>query len=90
MMFRTRNNKFLVGEGSWNNVTAENRICELCTQGTTSIGGEFHYLLDFFSENKRTMLNRNLFISPNVLKLKTNVINLKTCNVKYTKFCVIC
>ena len=47
-MFRTRNNKFPVETGSWNNVTAENRICELCTKG--AIGDELHYLLewDFF------------------------------------------
>ena len=86
IMFRTRNNKFPVETGSWNNVTAENRICELCTKGT--IGYEFDYLLDcdFFAENRRKCLDRNLFTSPNVLKFKY-VMNLSPCNVKYTKFC---
>jgi len=83
---RINNNKFPVETGSLNNVTAENRICELCTKGTN--GDKFHYLLewDFFADKRRNMLVRNLFISPNVLKLK-NVMNLSPCNVNYTKFC---
>ena len=33
------------------------------------------------------MLNRNIFISANVLKFKKNVMHLSPCNVKYSKFC---
>jgi len=38
------NNKFPVETGSWNNVTAQNRICELSTKGT--VGDEFNYFLE--------------------------------------------
>ena len=41
---------------------------------------------EFFAENRRKMLDRNLFVFPNVLKFKY-VMNLSPCNVKYTKFC---
>jgi hypothetical protein len=73
--FRLNNHKLPVEYGRWKNIPRELRICNLCN--TADLGDEFHYLLkcNYFSEKRKTCLDKKYFKNCNILKFGT-LINL--------------
>jgi hypothetical protein len=72
--FRLNNHKLPVEYGRWKNIPRELRICNLCN--TADLGDEFQkcsYLLkcDFFSEKRKTYIDKKYFKNCNILKFGT-------------------
>jgi hypothetical protein len=69
--FRLNNHKLHFEYGRWNNIPRELRICNLCS--TADLGDEFHYLLkcDYFSEKRKTCINKKYLKNCNILKFGT-------------------
>ena len=69
--FRLNNDKLPVEYGRWKNIPRELRICNLCN--IADLGDEFHYLLkcNYFSEKRKTCLNKKYFKNCNILKFGT-------------------
>jgi hypothetical protein len=72
--FRLNNHKLPVEYGRWKNILRGLRICNLCN--TADLGDEFQkcsYLLkcDFFSEKRKTYIDKKYFKNCNILKFGT-------------------
>lgn len=70
LKFRTANHKLPIEVGRWNDTDLRDRKCQLCQ--SSSIGDEFHYLLEcsFFKKERKTFVDQYFFQHPNIIKYK--------------------
>lgn len=79
LKFRLSNHRLPVETGRWENISLDERKCNICSK--KDIGDEFHYLFvcDLFQSEREQLLKPYFYKRPNVIKFKEL---LSTSNVK--------
>ncbi len=70
LKFRTSNHKLPIEVGRWNNIDIPDRKCTICNLG--DLGDEYHYIFNctFFTDERRTYINKRWYVRPNILKFQ--------------------